>query len=267
MQISEGYKYVRLVNADQRQSAAAKLAVVLEALAQADAQIDRHGLTVSEVARVLGRDKSIVSRQLRNLLESGLVSREADGRYELSWRLFALAQRGGDQRLLRVAVPLMRQLAATVQERTHLTVLNRDQVLTVHSESSLRSVESTGWVGRSIPILSTSAGMALLLDHDDEYILRLVAGPAGDTDAVAARSFIAGIRKARKARYTVTNRLFDPDLIGIGSPLRDSSGRIVAALNISGPAFRIDEHIPAIGGHVVATAMQCSRLLTAQHSA
>lgn len=196
-----------------------------------------------------------------------MVSRDADGRYELSWRLFALAQRGGDQRLLRIAVPLMRQLAATVRERTHLTVLSGDQVLTVHSESSLRSIESTGWVGRSIPVLSTSSGMALLLDHDDDYIMGLITGPDGNENTIAVRTFMAEIRKARKARYAVANRLFDPDLIGIAAAVRDSSGRIVAALNISGPAFRIEDHIPAIAQHVVATAMHCTRQLTAQHPA
>jgi IclR family KDG regulon transcriptional repressor len=255
------------MTADQRQTGAAKMVAVLESLANCESVTEPHGMTVSEVARVLGRDKSIVSRQLKNLLESGLVSRDPDGRYELSWRLFALAQRGGDQRLLRTAVPLMRQLAATVRERAHLTVLSGDQVLTVHSESALRSIESTGWVGRSIPLLATSSGMALLMDHDDPYIVEVVGGPDREADSVAVRTFVAEIGNARKNHYAVSNRHFDPDVIGIAAPLRNSAGRIVAALNISGPAYRIENNIPAIGRLVVSTASRCTQLLTAHHPA
>jgi IclR family transcriptional regulator, KDG regulon repressor len=255
------------VTSQQRQTGAAKIMAVLEALASGESMTEPHGMTVSQVARSLGRDTSIVSRQLKSLLESGLVSRNVNGSYELSWRLHTLAQRAGDQRLLRIAIPLMRQLAATVRERTHLTVLSADEVLTVHSESSMRSIESTGWVGRSIPVASTSSGMALLLDHDDQHILDLGRGSGGQKGLVAARKFLTEVRQARELRYAVANRLFDPDLIGIASPLRDASGRIIAAVNISGPAFRIEGHIPQIGRHVATTAVQFTRAVTGQHSA
>ncbi len=255
------------MTSEQRQTGAAKIMAVLETLASGESMTEPHGMTVSQVARALGRDTSIVSRQLKSLLESGLISRNDSGSYELSWRLHTLAQRAGDQRLLRIAVPLMRQLVATVRERTHLTVLSADEVLTVHSESSMRSIESTGWVGRSIPVVSTSSGMALLLDHDDQHILELGRGAGGREGQVAARQFLAEVHKARELRYAVANRMFDADLIGIASPLRDGSGRIIAALNISGPAFRIEEHISAIGRRVAATAVQFTRTVAAQHSA
>lgn len=255
------------VTPEQRQTGAAKIMAVLETLASGESMAEPHGMTVSQVARSLGRDTSIVSRQLKSLLESGLISRNVNGSYELSWRLHTLAQRAGDQRLLRIAVPLMRQLAATVRERTHLTVLSADEVLTVHSESSMRSIESTGWVGRSIPVASTSSGMALLLDHDDQHILDLTHGSGGKKGLAGARRFLAEVVKAREVRYAVANRLFDPDLVGIACPLRDGSGRIIAAVNVSGPAFRVEDHISAIGRHVTATAVQFTRTVTAQRSA
>jgi DNA-binding IclR family transcriptional regulator len=52
----------------------------------------------------------------------------------------------------------------------------------------------------------------------------------------------------------VANRVFDPELLGIGVPVRDFSGRITAAVNISGPAFRIEPHIQAFAGHLLSTA-------------
>ncbi len=225
---------------------------ILDVLGTADAAEFPHGMTVSEVSRRLVREKSVVSRQLKNLLESGLIARDDSGCYELSWRLFALASRAGDQRLTKMAVPVMARLTEIVRERTHLTVLSGGEVLTVRSESSRRAIEANGWVGRTIPVNRSSSGMALLMDHDDDHILELLHESDGAAPAREARSFLAQIHQGRRQKYTVASRLFDPELIGIGAPIRDQSGAIMAALNISGPASRIEARIPFFAGHLLS---------------
>jgi IclR family KDG regulon transcriptional repressor len=236
------------------QSGASRVMAILDALTSADPVAFPDGMSVADMARTLGREKSVVSRQLKSLLETGLVSRDdATGRYELSWRLFALAVRAGDQRLTRLAAPLMLRLTETVRERSYLTVLSDGEVLTVHSESSRRSIEAVNWVGRTVPVNRSSSGMALLLDHDDKHILEIVRRGADGVPAREAREFLAEVQQARKRGYTVANRVFDPELLGIGAPVRDFSGRIKAAVNISGPAFRIEPHIQTFAGHLLAT--------------
>jgi IclR family KDG regulon transcriptional repressor len=242
------------------QSSASRVMAILDVLSAADPAVFPDGLTVADAARILGREKSVVSRQLKSLLQSGLISRGESGRYELSWRLFALAVRAGDQRLTKMAAPLMLRLTETVRERTYLTVLSDGEVLTVHSESSRRSIEAVNWVGRAIPVARSSSGMALLLDHDDEHIVDMVRRGDDGMTAREAREFLSKIQDARRDGYTVANRVFDPELLGIGAPVRDFSGRIKAAVNISGPAFRIEPHIQAFGGHLLSTvrALQAS---------
>ncbi|MBM0224630.1 MULTISPECIES: IclR family transcriptional regulator [Micromonospora] len=235
------------------QTGASRVMAILDALTSADPAVFPDGLGVADVARILGRDKSVVSRQLKSLLETGLVSRDPSGRYELSWRLFALAVRAGDQRLTKLAAPLMLRLTETVRERTYLTVLSDGEVLTVHSESSRRSIEAVNWVGRTVPVNRSSSGMALLMDHEDEHILEMVRRGEDGVSAREARELLAQVQEARKRGYTVANRIFDPELLGIGAPVRDFSGRIKAAVNISGPAFRIEPHIQAFAGHLLST--------------
>lgn len=246
------------------QSGASRVMALLEVLSSADPVRFPDGLGVSEVARMLDRDKSVVSRQLKSLLETGLVSRdEASGRYDLSWRLFALAVRAGDQRLTKLAAPLMLRLTETVAERTYLTVLSDGEVLTVHSESSRRAIEAVNWVGLTIPVNRSSSGMALLMDHDEEYVLDLVRrGPDGASER-EAREFLAHIHEARRRGYAVANRIFDPELLGIGAPVRDFSGQIRAAVNISGPAFRIEPHVQTFAGHLMATVRVLQNSLNA----
>ncbi|MEU1513943.1 IclR family transcriptional regulator [Streptomyces sp. NPDC005811] len=243
---------------EQKQTAAARsgasrVMAILDALASADPAVFPDGLSVADVARLLGREKSVVSRQLKSLLETGMVARRDSGRYELSWRLFALAVRAGDQRLTKLAAPLLLRLTETVRERTYLSVLSDGEVLTVLSEGSRRSIEAVNWVGRTIPVHRSSSGMALLMDYEDEHILDMVRRCGDRVSDREAHEFLDQVREARRRGYTVANRIFDPELLGIGAPVRDFTGRIKAAVNISGPAFRIEPHIQAFGGHLLSS--------------
>lgn len=241
-------------------SGASRVMAILDALTSADPAVFPDGLSVANVANVLGREKSVVSRQLKSLLETGLVARRPSGRYELSWRLFALAVRAGDQRLTRLAAPVLLRLAETVRERTYLSVLSDGGVLTVQSEGSRRSIEAVNWVGRTVPVYRSSSGMALLMDYADEDILKTARHSQDGVSAREAREFLAQVQEARTRGYTVANRVFDPELLGIGAPVRDFSGQIKAAVNISGPASRIEPHIQVFAGHLLAgvRALQAS---------
>ncbi|MPY83477.1 MAG: helix-turn-helix domain-containing protein [Actinophytocola sp.] len=68
---------------DTEHTAAARLVALLDALSESDSS-SRGGLTVTELARAMGRDRSIVSRQLRPLVELGLVERSG-GRASTPW--------------------------------------------------------------------------------------------------------------------------------------------------------------------------------------
>lgn len=236
------------------QSGAAKISAVFDVLGSSDAAGFPEGMTVAEVARALGRDKSIVSRQLKSLLETELISRDGSGRYMLSWRLFALAQRAGDQRITRLAAPILRRLSDTVRERSHLTVWSGDDVLTVHSESSRRSIEADDWVGHTVVALSTASGHALLLDQEPTEIAAFVERTDPAMAAQRVRVVVDAIVSSRRRGYTYADKSFDPDVIGIGAPIRDFRGQIVAAINISGPAYRIESNVNVLARHVMAAA-------------
>jgi IclR family KDG regulon transcriptional repressor len=227
--------------------------------------LDTGGLGVTRISELLGREKSQVSRALKALNEYGLVERTKDNGYRLGWRLYALAQLAGERRLLETAAPIMRRLAASLGERVHLSVRQGTETLTVLSESSGRSVQTTGWAGRMTPAYCTSAGRALLLDWDEEEILaafepvqfvalgpRTVGSPAELVRAIAAD---------RDRGYTVVDEEFEPDLIGVAVPIRDPSGAIVAALNASAPRFRFVERVPEAGAELIAVAAELTREL------
>ena len=125
---------------------------------EGDAADGRSGLGVTQIAQLIGRDKSQVSRTLKILAEYGLVERDPDTRaYRLSARLYALAGRAGDQQLLDQARPYLRATVERLGERAHLSVLQGAEVLTLLSESPPHAVQAAGWVGRTVPVHCTAA--------------------------------------------------------------------------------------------------------------
>ena len=124
------------------------------------------GNAVGELAATIGRDKSQVSRMLDDLADAGCVKRDPRARrYQLGWRIFGLVERSGDQGLINAVHRVLIQLVQKTGERSHVSVLRGDSVLTPLTESPSRSLHTVSSVGR---ILATSSGRALLVDHDRE---------------------------------------------------------------------------------------------------
>lgn len=217
------------------------------------------GLGVVRVANLLGRDKSQVSRTLKTLAERGFVDRDPDTlEYRLGARVYALAVHAGRSRLLGVAPPALRRLVAELGETAHLSVLQGADVLTLLSESSPRVVRAGDWSGRTVPAHRTSSGRALLVDEDRES-LRGVFGTARsrrEIDELHDR-----ILAARANGYAAVRDEFEPGLVGAAAPVRDFRGRVVAALNVSGPSFRLGERLDETGALVRRSAEELSARL------
>jgi IclR family KDG regulon transcriptional repressor len=203
------------------------------------------GLGVVRIAELLGRDKSQVSRTLKALGQRGFVDRDPDTlEYRLGWRLYGLAAQTGRSRLLVLAPPLLRGLVDRLGETAHLSVLEGDEVLTLLSERSPRLVQASDWSGRRVPAHCTSSGRALLLDED----------PASLTGDLHRR-----LGRARELGYAVVDGEFEPGLVGAAAPVRDFRDRIVAAINVSGPKFRLGDRLDAAGAEVMQAAQELSR--------
>lgn len=229
------------------------------------------GIGVVQIARMVNREKSQVSRTLKTLAEAGLVVRDPDTlRYRLGWRLFTLAASAADQQLLALAPKVLRQVVARVGERVHLSVLDGMNVLTLLSESPARAIQTTGWVGRTTPLHCTSSGRALLLDLTDAEIGIMLDGAALTAEGPNAprdvRELLARLRADRRRGYVLAVDEFESGLVAAAARVRDFRGRTLAALNISAPKFRLGRSLTAAGREVKAAADHLSQALGSAHS-
>ncbi|GHJ37132.1 IclR family transcriptional regulator [Streptomyces sp. TS71-3] len=238
---------------------------LLEALASPEAQ-SRGGLGVVRLSQIVGREKSQVSRALKVLAEEGIVERDPDTlEYGLGWRLFSLVARTSQNRLVRVAEPVMHGLSAELEETTHLCVLRDHEVLTLLSVSG-HSFRTHGWEGRGVPAAHTSAGRVLLMDATpDELYLRLESTDLADgfprSAAHSVQQLWARVQEARRDGYAQVNEEFEVGLVGVSAPVRDFRGRVVAALNVSAPRDRMGDALTTAGRAAARAAGRVSTLM------
>jgi DNA-binding IclR family transcriptional regulator len=239
---------------------------LLQALASDDAQV-HGGLGVVRLAEILQRNKSQVSRALRALEQVGLVERDPETReYRLGWQLYGLAARTSDARLLQCAPRAMRELVRRLGESVHLCVLQGTQVLTLLTETPGHAFRASGWVGQTIPAYCSSAGRLLLSDHSYEQLMERFSGvdfkSFGPVQLVHSIDDLCDqIQIAQQAGYALVREEFEAELVGASAPVRDFRGRVIAALNVSAPKFRLDDRLDFAGRETAAVAGQLSRQL------
>ncbi len=224
------------------------------------------GMGVTRIAEVVGREKSQVSRSLKVLAQYGLVDRDRQTlEYRLGWRLFTMAGRAGDAKLLAAAVPVLKGLVRELDETVHLSLLHGAEVMTILSEAPNRAVQAAGWIGRTVQAYCTSSGRALLFDHELSDLVELFEGVEfdchGPNTPADIEELARRIAAARRRGFALVDEEFEPGLVAVGAPVRDFRGSIVAAVNVSGPKFRFADRLEAAGHVVRASADRVSALL------
>ena len=145
----------------------------------------------------------------------------------------------------------------------HLCVLQANQVLTVLTEAPLHAFRASGWVGRAFPAYCSSSGRVLLFDYTLEELARrflhVTFVPYGPVQLVHnVNELYQQVLLARRAGYAAVCEEFEHELVGVSAPVRDFRGRVVAALNVSAPKFRLGQSIDATGRETLTVANQIS---------
>lgn len=209
--------------------------------------LDRPELGVTEISRELGVHKSTVSRLLSTLESDRIVLRNPEsGRYRLGvglLELSGLVTLHADLR--RVALPFMNQLAQLTQETVNLAVIEGDEVVNIeHITPFGRRVMNIGWVGRRTPLHASSTGkvlMAYLPRSELEAILQKPLTKYTEHTLVEHAELHAEISLIRDQGYATGLEELEIGLNAVSAPIRDHTGRVIAALSTAGPAYRLSE--------------------------
>jgi len=224
-------------------------------------------LGVSELGRQLDLHKSTVSRLLATLESEGLLERApGSDKYRLGHEILRLAgqmQPGGDVRA--VARPFLVELAEATRESTNLAILDGNEVHNVDQVSGPHLVRIGNWVGRRTPLHCVANGKVLLAYQPPEEIERLTAGPLA---AFTPRTITgpADLKRAldrvRQQGYACAVGEIEDGLNAVAAPVFGSGGLVIAAISVSGPAYRVTpERIPEFAALTMEAARKASARL------
>ena len=199
---------------------------------------------VTELARKLGLHKSTASRLLATLQRRGLVEQdEESGKYRLGLVVVRLAERAEktlDMRAL--ARPELERLARATRETVGLAVLDGERCLTVAQVDGPNMVACPDLTGRSTPLHCVASGKILLALFAERDVLRLVKKglPAcTDRTITTIEPLLEEMARVRRRGFATAFSELEPGQNAVAAPVHDARGRVVAAVHIWGPAYRV----------------------------
>ena len=224
--------------------------------------------SVSELARLVGRERSQVSRMLRSLSRAHVLEQDPETRrYRLGWRVRVMAAGAGDQVLIRAARPVLQTLVARTGEVALLSVQEANRSLTVMREESQNSLRGGGWVGRRSAMHYTASGRALMFDADDDVIEALTSDDIASNLRAAPNAprdlhtLTERLRRERQQGYAVASEEVEVGLTSVAAPVRGVDRHIVAVVNISGPTPRVIGSVDNYGRLLTAASTAITKSL------
>ncbi|MDE2514942.1 MAG: IclR family transcriptional regulator [Rhodospirillales bacterium] len=205
--------------------------------------IDR-ALSLAEICQRTGLPKSTTHRLLAAMREEGLLDQDRDrDRYRLGLKLFELGNIVlSNMDLHREARPFVDVLARLSGQSVHLAVFDGRQAVVVHRADPSPEMNSPLTLIESAPVHCTGVGKAILAFQPEAVLARLsAAGLHRHTEATLADPAMLAedLARIRARGYSVDEGEHQPGLRCIGAPIRDQSGRVFAAVSVSGPAWRL----------------------------
>lgn len=222
---------------------------------------------VTELGRKLGVHKATASRLVATLAERGFVERDPiTEKYRLGFGLISLAGAAmGGNDLVRTARPILEDLAERTRETVNLGVISGESVVYIDQVTGTRSIVSVNWVGQRTPLHCTSNGKVLLASMSEterdrllrDGLIRLTPRTIVDPDTLRAQ-----LTEIAARGYAQTVEELEEGLNAVAAPVRGMGGDVVAALSVSGPAFRMRGlDLPRIGRATAEAAAIISRRL------
>jgi len=185
--------------------------------------------TLSELTEATGISRPTAHRLAVALESHGLLARDGDGRFLLGPRVAELAMASAGELPL-FARPVLRRLRDVCGESTQLYQRSGDRRDCVAVADRASGLRDTVPLGAMMTMTAGSAAQVLLAWDDSDAARRILATAAFTTETLAV---------VRQQGWAASTGEREPGVASVSAPVRAPSGRVVAALSISGPIERL----------------------------
>lgn len=223
------------------------------------AMSNNEGLTLTEIATKIQVPKSTIVPIIHTLRDKNFIEQKSNGKYVIGISLFLIGSASLQNfSLLDVFRSEMKAIVAKTSEICQLGVLVDGEVLYVAKEDSAEPIRLVSFVGKRLPAYSTSLGKALLSNFTLEQLSQLYKEPftpLTDKTCRTVEDLYSQCTASKQAGYFQEFGEISPDLCCFAVPIRHK-GRIVAAVSVSIPTFRLTEEKKAVTISALETAQK-----------
>lgn len=228
------------IRSDSKSTAIQKAFRVMKAIATAE-----EPRQLAELAEQIGMPKPSVHRLLSQLEEIGVVGRDLSGKgYTVGATWLQLAV---DALIVRARQPIvrgiMRKLVDEIKETCNLAVLQDHEVLYLERVECDWPLRVQLRAGSRVPIHATASGKLLMAEMDANSRKKLLIGlhleKFTNNTIVDRAQLESEFQSIRSTGIAINKEEYHLGLIGVAVPIRRDDGKVVAALSIHAPIFRM----------------------------
>ena len=225
-------------------------------------------LTVSQISQATGFSRASVRRCLYTLSKLGLANSEDGTHFTLLPRVLTLGHSYiFSMPLSKVAQPVLDRLSQSLRESCSIAMLDGTDVIHVAHANISRVLAVDLSMGSRLPAIYTSMGRVLLahlpaktLDAHLEHAEFVPHTKHSITDIKGLRH---ALQLVRHDGFALVDQELEMGLCALAVPLRNSGGRVIAALNVGAPVQRVSAHdfVTKFVPHLQIAAQELSMLL------
>lgn len=205
----------------------------------------KRSLTISQLSHRTGIPRAAVRRCLYTLSRLGYVGAEDGRSFSLRPKILGLCHAYlSSTTLASSAQPLLDRVSDVLHESSSIALLEGDEILYVARSSTTRRIMSVDLgIGTRLPAYCTSMGRILLAHLPpaelDGYFGRVKLVAYTNRTVIAIEKLRKELDAIGRTGFAIVDQELELGLRSIAVPVRDMSGKVVAAMNIGTQASRI----------------------------
>ncbi len=199
-------------------------------------------INLEHLAKKTKLPKPTLLRFLNSLISLGYVYRDRNDLYSLTLKMFSVGSNSLSHiNLIDIARPFASELCDYFKETVHMGILDEDKAVYVLKRESSYTIRMYSRVGKRIPLYCTAIGKNLLSDLEEQEIKQYL-----DRNKIIPftkytlnkEELYEQLNTVKLQGWSEDNQEHEEGINCLGAPIRDFSGKVVAALSISWPSFR-----------------------------
>ena len=225
-------------------------------------------MSLTDMHKKSNLNKSTFYRLLRTLERYRFAEKDpGTKKYRLGSRFLELGVRTVARfELVTVGRPYLEKLSRETGETAHLGILSDGEVVSIAVVDGRHALRMSVTVGGRAPAYCSALGkviLALRPEQDVDLIVRKHGLKARTRRTITRRSELKfELAEIRTRGFAIDEEELEEGLKCVAAPVQDYSGKVVAAVSIAGPAFRLTKkRVSALAPYVAQIAADFSRSL------